>query len=267
MIGVGLLVTRIATVALMFTGLSRELARFQARSAFTCCGFTTTEAERVVQHPVRRRIIMFLMLMSSGVTVLAISSLIPVFLDPGGGGYSGQRLMFRLLLLVAGVSLIWAVSISKWVDNKLSRLIGWALRRFTSLEVMDYHALLRFSEGYSVTEISVTTGDWVVGKSLAELRLADEGIEVLGIHRQDGEFIGTPTGSTYIRNGDRLLTYGKLEHIAELEQRRADAAGDQAHERRVAEQRQTLEELQRKDRRPPRPRLVAGGERDASLSS
>ena len=35
------------------TGTSSELARFQARSAFTGVGFTTSEAESVVLHPVR----------------------------------------------------------------------------------------------------------------------------------------------------------------------------------------------------------------------
>lgn len=42
-----ILVTRIATLALTHTGLSREAASFQARSAFTGVGFTTSEAE----HP------------------------------------------------------------------------------------------------------------------------------------------------------------------------------------------------------------------------
>jgi hypothetical protein len=57
-----LLVTRIATVALTLTGMSREQARFQARSALTGTGFTTSEAEEVTNHPVRRRIVLFLML-------------------------------------------------------------------------------------------------------------------------------------------------------------------------------------------------------------
>ena len=41
-----LLINHIATVALSLTGLSREVARFQARSAFTGVGFTTNEAEK-----------------------------------------------------------------------------------------------------------------------------------------------------------------------------------------------------------------------------
>ena len=55
-------ITRIATIALTMTGVSRQSARFQARSALTGAGFTTSESESMVNHPVRRRIIMWLML-------------------------------------------------------------------------------------------------------------------------------------------------------------------------------------------------------------
>ena len=60
-----LLVTRIAAMALMFTGLSHESARFQARSAFSGVGFTTTESELIMNHPVRRKIIMILMMLGN----------------------------------------------------------------------------------------------------------------------------------------------------------------------------------------------------------
>jgi hypothetical protein len=74
-----LLVVRVATVALSLTGMSREAARFQARSALTGVGFTTSEAEDVVTHPVRRRIVGGLMLLGSAGLVTAVSSLILSF--------------------------------------------------------------------------------------------------------------------------------------------------------------------------------------------
>ncbi len=64
-VGLSLHVTRVATVALEHTGLARESARFQSRSAFTGVGFTTSEAESVVGHPVRRRIVMWLMMVGN----------------------------------------------------------------------------------------------------------------------------------------------------------------------------------------------------------
>ncbi len=42
------LTVRIATVALTMTGIARDVARFQALSAFTGVGFTTTEAESII---------------------------------------------------------------------------------------------------------------------------------------------------------------------------------------------------------------------------
>jgi Trk-type K+ transport system membrane component len=57
-----LIVTRIAALALSITGLSSTTAQFQARSAFTGVGFTTLESEAILNHPIRRRIIMTLML-------------------------------------------------------------------------------------------------------------------------------------------------------------------------------------------------------------
>src|SRR3954454_5309008 len=83
-----LLVTRVATVALSITGMSRESARFQARSAVTGVGFTTSEAEDVVGHPVRRRIVSAPMLIGSAALVTAVSSLILSF----GGAHNEQRL-------------------------------------------------------------------------------------------------------------------------------------------------------------------------------
>ena len=60
-----LLVTRIAAMALMFTGLSLEAASFQGRSVFSGVGFPTSESELIMNHPVRRKILMFLMLLGN----------------------------------------------------------------------------------------------------------------------------------------------------------------------------------------------------------
>ncbi len=72
--------------------------------------------------------------------------------------------------------------------------------------------------------------------TLSELRLSDEGVQVLGIRRADGNYIGAPMGKTYIRRGDTLVTYGKVEQIAELHNRQAGEAGDKAHQMRVQQQ-------------------------------
>ena len=49
-----LLVTRVASAVLVQTGLSQQVARFQARSALTGCGFTTDESNSW-RRPTRTR--------------------------------------------------------------------------------------------------------------------------------------------------------------------------------------------------------------------
>lgn len=50
---VSVVVVRAAAVALRLTGMPVEVARFQARSAFTGTGFTTSESEAIVNYPIR----------------------------------------------------------------------------------------------------------------------------------------------------------------------------------------------------------------------
>ena len=82
-LAMSLVVVRVATVALTLTGLSKDLAEFQALSAFTRSGFTTKESEEIVNDPVRRRIIMFLMLAGNAGVVIAVASLLASFLQTG----------------------------------------------------------------------------------------------------------------------------------------------------------------------------------------
>lgn len=231
-LGLSLFITRLATIALTYTGLSWEAARFQARSAFTGTGFTTREAEQVVEHPVRRRIIMLLMIARSAGIVSIIISLILSF----GGSEGDISRLYRLLGGIGGVAALLAAAKSKLVDRALSSLIKWALKKWTTLDANDYVGLLKLSGEYMVTEIQVREGEWLVGKNLRECRLPEEGMIILGIHRSGGDYVGIPRGETEIYPNDRLVVYGRSKNLQELEQRQNDFSGDQAHDASVDEQ-------------------------------
>ena len=155
----------------MVTGLSRESARFQARSALTGVGFTTYESEKIVSHPVRRRVVMVLMLSGNAglVTVLAtlVASMVAV-------KFEEERWIPNLSVLVLGVVVIWLIASSHRIDRLLSRVIYWALKRWTHLDVSDYVSLLHLAHGYAVSELAVQPEDWLVGQTLAESRLGKE---------------------------------------------------------------------------------------------
>ena len=108
-LSVSILVTRVASVALMLTGLSRETARFQARSAFTGVGYTTSETEKIVNHPVRRRIVMILMLWGNVGLITVISTVVITFVQQG----DRMDQWWKLLLLAGGAAVLWIVAMSK----------------------------------------------------------------------------------------------------------------------------------------------------------
>lgn len=224
-----LLVTRIASMALMLTGLSREAARFQARSAFTGVGYTTSESESVVNHPVRRQIVMGLMLLGNIGVATVVATLILSIVDIR----QNEQWVLGLGFLGLGLALLLILSQSRWVERRLNRIIAWAFRRFTKLEVRDYVAVLNLREGYAVSEMRVSPNDWLAGKSLIELNLAKEGILILGIQRAD-EYIGAPTAQTVVLPEDILVLYGKIDQVEELDQRRAGRRGDRAHKEAVS---------------------------------
>jgi hypothetical protein len=237
------LVTRIATIALAHTGLSKESARFQARSAFTGVGFTTNESEKVVNHPVRRRILLLLMLLGNAGIVTAVSSFILTFIDLKESG----SLFWKMVLFVFGLAALLTAAHSRWLDRQLHRLISWALRRFTRLDVKDYQSLLHLARDYRVSEHLVREGDWLADRTLADSHLRAEGLLVLGIARSDGTYIGAPQGDSVIRAGDTLLLYGKVSFMEALDRRQKGLLGDIEHEAAVKEQKKEEERERRED--------------------
>ena len=239
------LITKIATEALVHTGLSKQSAKFQARSAFTGVGFTTNEAEHIVNHPVRRRIVMVLMLIGNVGIISAIASLMLTFID------SNNSLMdnaLRLGIIVASMIILWLLSKSKWVNKILVRLINKALKKFTSLKIRDYVELLDLTGEYEIIVVDVNQDDWMASKKVNTLQLWEEGINLIGIKRDDGNYVGTPQPETKITPGDRLILYGRTNTLRNLEKRKQNLKGDQEHEKAVKEQSREKEKQQLQDK-------------------
>lgn len=240
-----LLLTRVAAVALSLTGLSDEVARFQALSAFSGVGFTTSESEYIINHPVRRRIIAFVIRLGNVGIITVISSLVLTFVNTA----SSQEQTVRLLWLAAGISILFLLARSQWVDRHLSRLIQTLLERYTDLEAKDYASLLGIRDGYRVARIEIQPQSWLAQKTLAEANISAEGILILGIHRPDGNYVGAPQGDTRINRGDELVVYGEAETISQINKRLRGATGDQAHQQAMAEQGEYLQKQRAQDDR------------------
>jgi hypothetical protein len=212
-----MVITRIAGQALMLTGMSMESARFQAWSAFAGVGFTTTEAEQITNHPLRRRIVMGLMLLGNVGLVTLVSTFAIAFMSAPGAVNWAER----LLTIIIGMAAVWGLARNPWVDRLLTRWINRGLQRFTDLDTKDYAALLNLAGGYGVIECDVRPDSWLAGRTLQDLRLRSEGVVVLGIQRQGGGYVGVPKGDTRIVTGDLLILYGSLPVLNALDSRKA----------------------------------------------
>lgn len=240
------LMTRIATVILVHTGLSREMARFQARSAFSGAGFTTSESEKIVNHPLRRRVVSTLILLCNAGVVTAIASLLLTFL--GKDQLMPDWLQFSLLGI--GIAGVWFVANSKLLDRWLSAFISRVLAKHTPLNVVDVDSLLHLEDGYRISELAIPSNDdWLADRTIAETRLREEGMSILAIRREDGSFIGNPTPHSRLEVGDTVICYGLAEGLTELEQRRRNRSGDRAHGEQVDRERLRRREQERQQGR------------------
>ncbi|MDF9795244.1 K+/H+ antiporter YhaU regulatory subunit KhtT [Catalinimonas alkaloidigena] len=231
-ISISILVTRFATMSLIHTGLSEQTARFQARSAFTGVGFTTRESERIVAHPVRRRIIMVLMLLGNVGIVSVLATLVLTFVDDQAGA---SEWLEKMATLIGGLGLIWGLSKSKWVDRGLSRWINHLLNKYTDIKVRDYAGILHLSGEYEITEMLVDSKHWMTDKPLRVLNLRQEGLNLIGVEREDRTYVGLPNGDTVIREGDTLILYGRESALKLLSERKKGRAGVMNRQQAISE--------------------------------
>lgn len=227
---ISLLITRVATLALVLTGMSSDAARFQARSALTGTGFTTSESEAVVAHPVRRRIVMVLMLLGGAGLVTTIAALVIGFANASRG-----EAFSRLGVLLLSLGALLVSSRTRWFNRALTPLLTRLLNRYTDLEAQDYAEVLHLGGEWGVGQVGVRDGDWIACGRLGGLDLRAEGVAVLGIERTGGEYLGAPGLDARVLPGDVLVLYGRRHRLRELDDRPAGSDGDRAHAAAVAE--------------------------------
>ncbi|WP_194852237.1 TrkA C-terminal domain-containing protein [Nonlabens antarcticus] len=236
------LITRVATIALVHTGLSRDSAKFQSRSAYTGAGLSTMETEKIMSHPVRRKIIFHLMLIGNAGIVTVMSSLILTFVLPD----SVTSKLYGLMIIVVGLSALWWAVKSDWVDRGLSRLINRMLKKYTDLDVNDYAAVLHLKDNFKIIESTVDDDGWMCHRTLQELNLREEGITILGVDRVGSGYFGSPSGNFKLLPADIITMYGKAEGMVSLNNRKKDFFADLEHEKFVEQEASRKEQEQEK---------------------
>jgi hypothetical protein len=201
---VSFLIVRAAAIALMMTGLDEKRAKFQALSAFSGTGFTTGEAEYVVKHPRRRRIITWLMILGNAgivmVIVTATSSL---------ASSRGYQIPMNVVILVLGIFVVYKIATHKGFIRRWESYIEDKLTKTRTFEEDVAEDLLHLTEGYGLVRGIIKENSPLVGVSLSRSDLSTRGLLVLGIERAK-IWIPTPKAEEVIKEGDKLVVYGHL---------------------------------------------------------
>jgi hypothetical protein len=203
-------IVRIGGFALQLTGIEPDIARFQALSAFSGTGFTTREAERVVGHRIRRRIVTILIILGNAGTVTVIATLVASFTQVGGYTW----FFIRLAIIIGGIIGLYQLIIRSNVGH---RILAWLQRPIMN-------RILR--EAPAVDEVFHVEKDWAIslalmrgssksiGLSVADIA-AEGDIEILGINRA-GNYLTRPDGEERIVEGDRLLVYANRKSVKRI---------------------------------------------------
>lgn len=207
---ISMMIVRAGAIALMMTGMDFDKAKFQSLSAFTGTGFTTHEAERVVNNPRRRKIVSWLMIMGNAGIVTVIVTATSSFAMAKGLGIG-----LNLLVLLSGIWLIYIIAkhspLAKYWED-------FAQCRLKRMQIFDDDStvdeLLHITEGYGVVRIQLLEDSSFIGKTLSEINDGLERSFILGIE-QNKEWLPSPHLNRKIQKGDYLIIYGKLEDISE----------------------------------------------------
>ncbi|MEM9560538.1 MAG: TrkA C-terminal domain-containing protein [Planctomycetota bacterium] len=237
---VSLLIVRVGATAFKMTGLSRDVADFQAVSCFFGVGFTTGEAELIVSHAVRRKIATHLIILGNIGLTSALGALLLTVLESDThvfdnmlGPRDDPSTPLRLLAAVVGVAVIVLVFGVRFVKALMERLIRFTLERTGAVRAMDYETVLRAGDGWEVAQFDLDpthpTRSSLIGRTVASSGLHDRGVLVLGIDRASGEYVGAPGPQTPLEAGDLLTIYARDEVIREAcceeDRLRHEAAG------------------------------------------
>lgn len=210
-IAISALIVKIASITLTMTGMDSKRARFQALSAFTGTGFTTKDAELVVKHEQRRKIIMALMILGNAGLVSIIATLIGSFAKLK----RVSQVPVNLILLAAGIYLIYWLASRRGLMRRWGRWIEKRIAKSKVLEEKKIEEILHLAEGYGIAEVRIKDDSPLVSQPLADSALSQRDILVLAIERGGG-IIPTPKGSDDIQTADNLICYGKLANIRKM---------------------------------------------------
>ena len=203
-------IVRVSSTVLRLTGLSEGQARFQALSALTGTGFTTAEAELIVNFPLRRKIVSYLMMTGNLGLVSVMSTLMISFLRTDADLNS---ILIQLAWIFGSVGMLSFLMLHPTVDRYMCGAISALLKRYTLLGRRRFNRLLQLGNEISVAEHHIPKG---VSETLQEIMKNVEQATCIALRKADGRVLQNPAEDSLLKFGDLLYVIGSDTAHAQL---------------------------------------------------
>ncbi|RBP93108.1 TrkA family protein [Cytobacillus firmus] len=203
-LGIVLAVIEINTLIFTYTGLDRNIARFQVISMLTGTGFTTGESELIIDHPIRRRVGAFLILFGAFSLAVIISAISNLLSD----AFYTAKISIAAGVLIIIIFLLKMPKVKDYLSEKLEHELE---EHFDFRDLPIREALLTDDTDH-VLDYTINESCDFIDKELRELIEEDEDINVLYIQR--GEIkIRKDRLVTDLQEGDHIILYGDEQTI------------------------------------------------------
>lgn len=127
-----------------------------------------------------------------------------------------NQLIYIGILLVVVMILVILFTRSKLVSTRFNHFVEkLLLRNIKNQANMSMDKILQVSEGYGVYEIVLEESNRLCGNSLGSSQLTKLQINVLKVDR-GSEVYDFPDAQFVLKQGDRLVLYGKTESITNV---------------------------------------------------
>jgi hypothetical protein len=199
------------SIALEATGMERRKARFQALSALTGTGFTTREADDVVNHPSRRLIAGWLMFLGSVGIILFLLIILAILVI---GIKPGTQLSPALIVALAIPPFVLIVLY--WIgvlDKAGTKIVNWMKRSAYFTPELSTREMVHQAGDYGVARLTIGRKAPEVGRKISNTKLAKHKITILAIERGD-KTLPFPEAKETVQAGDHLLCYGETAKIS-----------------------------------------------------
>lgn len=200
------LVIEISVTLMKLTGLKSIVARFQVISMLTGTGFTTDESKSIIDHPIRRKISMFLILFGAFSLAVIISSISTLLTDD-------LRLME--LSIIIGILLVLTILVKvPFLNNRLSNKMKSEMYNHYELWEHPIEEVLFLEDEDVVMEIDIYEDSEFI--DVKAFDVISDGADINILFIESGEVkIRKELYEYKIKLGDNLFLYGNKKEIEE----------------------------------------------------